>query len=189
MQIGLLYVLMQLERVFNGELLHTALLNFPINALAIVYKRVGGVFTSFLCFKWVSLLVTSLQFSKKGAFNWLFRGAMLPVIFLLYCVLSDIFENLLPESSYDKVIGDYQSSFMVPIGFCFIFGIIALLLDPKLTFSDQEAAELKKRSLEYKQLLGIDVRFCKACEQPIVFRSLHIGMGGKLTTHIREMCS
>lgn len=103
MHVGLLFILMHLEKVFNGVYLHKALLNFPVNALAMVYKRVGNVLTTFLCFRWISILVNSLRFSKKGTFNWFFRGALLPVAYLLYCVVSDIFEYLLPESEYVQV--------------------------------------------------------------------------------------
>lgn len=70
---------------------------------------------------------------------------------------------------------------------CCFFGLLVIILDPKVTFTEREASELKKRSDEYKDLLGIDVRFCKACEQTIVFRSIHLGMGGNFVL-MKEKC-
>jgi hypothetical protein len=55
---------------------------------------------------------------------------------------------------------------------------MVMILDPKLTFTPAETAELNKRGKEYKEILGIDIRYCKACEHHIVFRSMHLVHGG-----------
>jgi hypothetical protein len=118
MQVGLLYILMQVENLFNGRSLDRMLANCPLNSFAAVYKRVGNVLTTFLCFKWISMLVASLQFSKKGACKWMLRGALLPVLYLLYSVLSDIFESLLPESTYTQVNCNQRERFPHSSGYC-----------------------------------------------------------------------
>ena len=92
-----------LETLFNGDVLHSAMHNFPVQTIAMVYRRTGQMFRVFCCFGWVSALVSMIPFSKASAAGWIFRGAFLPLLVLYYFILNDIKIYLMPGTVYDIV--------------------------------------------------------------------------------------
>lgn len=178
------YVLRFLETLFNGEMLHSAMLNFPVQTIAVVYRRSYLMLKVFLCFGWVSALVTMIPFSKASGFGWLFRGAFLPIMGLYYIILRDLNEFIIPGTPYNIVtISFTQNTFYTTLLVALVFGAVVILLDPAIKFTATEQAELKRRATEYKNLMSLNVRMCSECENFIMLRSVHSSLESRIVVY------
>lgn len=178
--VGLVSAAILLENFFDGTLLHSLLKSCPIGIIAGVFRAGGGMIEAVFCFRWVRFIVGMLP--NNGKLGYFFRGGLLLVIAAEWITYSWLCNNLSQEEADSIVRSNLtKNSLYYLYLLAMVFGVITVLADSKVTVTPIRQKFIEERAKEYKDKLSVDLKYCGACEQVQVFRSIHSMMEGILS--------